>query len=104
MRCATRAKEPRVDFCRWHDGLIGFPGNRAEFPASIRNIRSSIICSGRLHQPRKSLVFTEDNYFDFLIGMKKNRGFYSCGGQAGARGYRPSSFWVSSSSTTGTSG
>ena len=67
-------KEPRVDFCRWHDGLIEFPTIELDFrprsatSASLSSVREVCISP-------KSLALTEDNYFDFLIGMKKNNDF-----------------------------
>ena len=66
-------KEPRVDFCRWHDGLIGFPTIEPDFRPDPQHPLVYHLF-GRLHQP-ESLVLTEDNYFDFLIGMKKNKDF-----------------------------
>jgi SIR2-like domain/CHAT domain len=66
-------KEPRVDFCRWHDGLIEFPTIEPDFRPDPQHPLVYHLF-GSLHQP-ESLVLTEDNYFDFLIGMKKNNDF-----------------------------
>ncbi|MDF0495332.1 CHAT domain-containing protein [Bradyrhizobium yuanmingense] len=66
-------KEPRIDFCRWHDGLIRFPTIEPDFRPDPQHPLVYHLF-GSLHLP-ESLVFTEDNYFDFLIGMKKNKDF-----------------------------
>jgi len=64
-------KEPRVDLCRWHDGLIELPTIEPDFRPDPQHPLVYHLF-GRLDQP-ESLVFTEDNYFDFLIGIKKNK-------------------------------
>jgi hypothetical protein len=66
-------KEPHVDFCRWHDGLTELPGVEHDFRPEPRHPLVYHLF-GRLEYP-ESLVLTEDNYFDFLIGMKKNKDF-----------------------------
>ena len=66
-------KEPRIDFCRWHDSLIEFPTVDPDFRPDPQHPLVYHLF-GRLEHP-ESLVLTEDNYFDFLIGMKKNKDF-----------------------------
>jgi hypothetical protein len=66
-------REPRIDFCRWRDNLIDFPTVDADFRPDPKHPLVYHLF-GRLEHP-ESLVLTEDNYFDFLIGMKKNKDF-----------------------------
>jgi hypothetical protein len=69
-------KEPRVDFCRWNDELKEIPSvYDAEpnyRPDPLRPLVYHLF--GRLQYP-DSLVIKEDDFFDFLIGMKKNKEF-----------------------------
>jgi hypothetical protein len=64
-------KEPRVDFFRWR-------GNPTSDPTIDPDLRPDLQhplvyhLFGRLDHP-ESLVLTEDNYFDFLIGIRKNK-------------------------------
>jgi hypothetical protein len=64
-------KDPRADFCRWHDDLVGLPALEPDFvPDPQRPLVYHLF--GRLEYP-ESLVLTEDNYFDFLISIKKDK-------------------------------
>jgi hypothetical protein len=72
-------KKPRVEFCRWNDDLLQLPsiygkhGTEPEFrPSSAEPLVYHLF--GHLECPQ-SIVITEDDYFDFLIGMKKNEYF-----------------------------
>ena len=63
-------KEPRIDFCRWNDAVL----DAEALPPNFRpDAKHPLVYHlfGRLDHP-ESLVITEDDYFDFLIGMKKN--------------------------------
>jgi hypothetical protein len=64
-------KDPHVDFCRWHDDLVDLPGPEPDF---VPDLQRPLVYHlfGRLEYP-ESLVLTEDNYFDFLISIKKNK-------------------------------
>jgi hypothetical protein len=66
-------KEPHVDFCRWNDELLSLPAIEPDFRPDPQHPLVYHLF-GRLTHP-ESLVITEDNYFDFLIGMKKNKDF-----------------------------
>jgi CHAT domain/SIR2-like domain len=69
-------KQPRIDFCRWNDELRDLPSIFNEEPAFRPGPQQPLVYHlfGRLEHP-ESLVLTEDDYFDFLIGMKKNEDF-----------------------------
>jgi SIR2-like domain len=72
-------KQPRVEFCRWNDDLLELPGiygkNGAE-PEFRPSPQQPLVYHlfGHLNFP-ESIVITEDDYFDFLIGMMKNTEF-----------------------------
>jgi hypothetical protein len=66
-------KEPRIDFCRWTDDLLGIPTIDSDFQPDPQHPLVYHLF-GRIKYP-ESLVITEDDYFRFLIGMKKNRNF-----------------------------
>jgi len=64
-------KEPHIDFCRWNDATLDVPRLDPVYrPDSQHPLVYHLF--GRLDHPQ-SLVITEDDYFDFLIGMKKNK-------------------------------
>jgi CHAT domain/SIR2-like domain len=69
-------KQPRIDLCRWNDELLDLPTIYDAEPAFRPDERQPLVYHlfGRLEYPQ-SLVLTEDDYFDFLIGMKKNKEF-----------------------------
>ncbi len=68
-----KQKEPVVELCRWSDSLAALPST---FDAE-RDYRPSVErplvfhLFGRLGEP-DSLVITEDDYFDYLIGVTGN--------------------------------
>src|SRR5262245_64973301 len=64
------ARNPVLIFA---DGTIDFPTIDPNYRPDPQNPLVYHLF-GRLERP-DSLVFTEDNYFDFLIGMKKNKDF-----------------------------
>jgi hypothetical protein len=82
-----KKKEPRVEVCRWNDEIAELPSVRQLEPNYRPSKESPLIYHlfGRIEPPEnlvdddieqteflKSLVLTEDNYFDFLIGATKN--------------------------------
>lgn len=71
---AAAGKQPVVEFCRWKDGLLGYPSVYDDVPDYTPTPQRPLVFHlfGRLSIPN-SLVLTEDNYFDFLIGATRNR-------------------------------
>jgi hypothetical protein len=67
-------KEPRVEFCRWNDDLARMPsvyeGDTGYRPSPERPLVFHLF--GHLKVP-SSLLLTEDDYFDFLIGATRNQ-------------------------------
>jgi SIR2-like domain/CHAT domain len=63
-------RKPHIDFCRWHEDLNDLPGIEPDFRPDFNNPLVYHLF-GRLKHP-ESLVLTEDNYFDFLNGIKKD--------------------------------
>lgn len=63
-------KEPRVDFFHWRGNPISDPTIDPDFRPDPQHPLVYHLF-GRLDHP-DSLVLTEDNYFDFLIGIRKN--------------------------------
>lgn len=68
-----RCKEPVVEVCRWNDSLATLPSifdnDRDYRPSVERPLVFHLF--GRLDEP-DSLVVTEDDYFDYLIGVTGN--------------------------------
>ena len=66
-------KQPREEFCRWNRQLEGLPSLKEREPNYTPDPQTPLIyyIFGRLNEI-KSLVLTEDDYFDFLIGATKN--------------------------------
>ena len=66
-------KDPVVEICRWNDRLVGLPSifdaDRDYRPSVERPLVFHLF--GRLGEP-DSLVITEDDYFDYLIGVTGN--------------------------------
>jgi CHAT domain/SIR2-like domain len=67
-------KQPREEFCRWSRQLEALPSLKEREPNYTPNPQSPLIyyIFGRLNEI-ESLVLTEDDYFDFLIGATKNK-------------------------------
>ncbi len=67
-------KRPMVEFCRWKDDLLDYPSIYDDEPGYMPSPDQPMVFHlfGRLNIP-DSLVLTEDNYFDFLIGATRNR-------------------------------
>lgn len=70
----AEGKQPVVEFCRWKDELLEHPSIYDSFPDYTPTPEKPLIFHlfGHLSLP-ESLVLTEDNYFDFLIGANRNR-------------------------------
>ena len=67
-------KEPQVELCRWNDTVAQFPSIYDTEPGYEPNERRPLVYHlfGRFEQP-DSLVLTEDDYFDYLIGVTNNK-------------------------------
>jgi hypothetical protein len=67
-------KEPQVELCRWNDTVAQFPSIYDTEPGYEPNERRPLVYHlfGRLEQP-DSLVLTEDDFFDYLIGVTNNK-------------------------------
>jgi hypothetical protein len=67
-------KEPQVELCRWNDTTAQFPSIYDTEPGYEPNERRPLVYHlfGRLEQP-DSLVLTEDDFFDYLIGVTNNK-------------------------------
>ena len=63
-------RPPQIDFCRWHEDLNDLPGVAPDFRPDFKHPLVYHLF-GRLKYP-ESLVLTEDNYFDFLNGIKED--------------------------------
>jgi hypothetical protein len=83
-----KEKQPRVEVCRWNQYISQIPSVRDLEPTYRPSKESPLVYHlfGRIEPPvnltdsdidrsrfLKSLVLTEDNYFDFLIGSTKNK-------------------------------
>lgn len=67
-------KAPRVELCRWNNDLDYLPSIYDETPDYRPDVTNPLIYHlfGRCTEP-DSLVVTEDDYFDFLIGVTQNK-------------------------------
>jgi hypothetical protein len=67
-------KEPQVELCRWNDTVAQFPSIYDTEPGYEPDEKRPLVYHlfGRLEQP-DSLVLTEDDYFDYLIGVTNNK-------------------------------
>ncbi len=66
-------KQPRVELCRWNDYLEDLPSiqdDKSYYPSAEEPLIFHLF--GNIEEP-DSLVLTEDNYFDFLIGVTRNK-------------------------------
>ncbi|MCP4404302.1 MAG: CHAT domain-containing protein [bacterium] len=67
-------KEPQVELCRWNSYVEDLPSiydeNRRYRPSERQPLVYHLF--GSLQEPR-SLVLTEDDYFDYLIGVTTNK-------------------------------
>jgi hypothetical protein len=67
-------KEPRVEICRWNSDLEQLPSIYDKEPDYRPDKEHPLVYHlfGRIEEP-SSLVLTEDDYFDFLIGVTGNK-------------------------------
>jgi hypothetical protein len=67
-------KEPQVELCRWNEDLAQLPSIYDQEPNYRPDDKRPLIYHlfGRLYEP-DSLILTEDDYFDYLIGVTSNK-------------------------------
>jgi hypothetical protein len=67
-------KEPQVELCRWNDDMVQLPSIYDQAPGYNPEVQRPLVYHlfGHLHEP-SSVVLTEDDYFDYLIGVTSNR-------------------------------
>jgi hypothetical protein len=74
LRHSAAQKEPRREFCRWHDRLKSIPqvlGGASKYePTPTRPLVFHLHGSDEYVN---SLVLTEDDYLDFLVSMSRSR-------------------------------
>jgi hypothetical protein len=66
-------KHPRVEFCRWNKQIESLPSIYDDEPNYRPTVERPLVYHlfGRLDEPA-SIVLTEDDYFDYLIGVTSN--------------------------------
>ena len=67
-------KEPQVELCRWNEDIAQLPSIYDQEPNYRPDDKRPLVYHlfGRLHEP-DSLILTEDDYFDYLIGVTSNK-------------------------------
>ncbi|NJK82270.1 MAG: CHAT domain-containing protein, partial [Chloroflexaceae bacterium] len=67
-------KDPQVEICRWHNSLEDLPSIYETEPDYQPSVERPLVYHlfGNSQEP-DSLVVTEDDYFDYLIGISINR-------------------------------
>jgi len=70
----AEGRQPRVEFCRWNDDLAQYPTLKDVEPEYRPTPDHPLVFHlfGRLPYPN-SLLLTEDDHFDFLIGATRNQ-------------------------------
>ena len=71
----AEGKEPVIELCRWNEELIDLPSifdDRESYYRPTPERPLVYYLFGRISEP-DSLVLTEDDYFDFLIGVTANK-------------------------------
>lgn len=67
-------KEPKVAICRWYEGAESLPDVYDENRGYVPSEREPLVYHLYGHiSDLDSLVVTEDDYFDYLIGITKNK-------------------------------
>jgi len=76
LETALRAagKEPALEICRWNKDIEWLPSIYDDEPDYRPTVERPLVYQlfGRLEEP-ESLVLTEDDYFDYLIGVTGNK-------------------------------
>ncbi len=72
LRAAS--KEPRIEICPWNEHAEKLPSARQDDPDYDPEVDEPLVYHlfGHIQEPR-SLVLTEDDYFDHLIGVTSNK-------------------------------
>lgn len=67
-------KAPQVELCRWNTHVARLPSLYDEDPTYRPTLERPLVYQlfGNIQQPR-SLVLTEDDYFNYLIGVTRNK-------------------------------
>src|SRR5205823_2668218 len=67
-------RQPKVELCRWNDYVEALPSIYDDEPDYRPDAQRPLVYHlfGRNQEP-DSLVLTEDNYFDYLIGVTSNK-------------------------------
>src|SRR5262249_6566964 len=67
-------KEPQVELCRWNEDIAQLPSIYDREPNYRPDDKRPLVYHlfGRLYEP-DSLILTEDDYFDYLIGVTSNK-------------------------------
>ncbi|HMQ34682.1 MAG TPA: CHAT domain-containing protein, partial [Chloroflexaceae bacterium] len=76
LEAALRAagKDPRVDICRWNRELERFPSVFDDEPDYVPDVQHPFVFHlFGLNVEPDSVVLTEDDYFDYLIGVSLNK-------------------------------
>jgi hypothetical protein len=70
---AAAGKQPVIEICRWRDDLAALPSVYDREPDYTPTVGRPLVYHlfGRLDEP-DSVVLTEDDYFDYLIGVTSN--------------------------------
>ncbi|MCP4663409.1 MAG: CHAT domain-containing protein [bacterium] len=71
---AEAGKDPQTELCRWHSDLEPLPSICDRDPDYRPDSKRPLVYHlfGRLDEP-ESMVLTEDDYFDYLIGVTENK-------------------------------
>ena len=69
-----QGRDPQVEYCRWNEDLFVEPTIYDDNPAYTPTVEQPLVYHlfGHLKEDR-SLVLTEDDYFDYLIGSSQNK-------------------------------
>jgi hypothetical protein len=67
-------KDPQIEVCRWNEELEDLPSIYDDAPDYQPSVERPLLFHlfGRIEEP-DSLVLTEDDYFDYLIGVSRNK-------------------------------